>query len=488
MPGSSAPREKNPRREKPGNTGSSANPGRRPAHRRPPARKKPVPSRLPSLIALLIAVPVILVAGLQISGKMGEETPLPEEKTYAPPPGKALQVVSSATLCSTGDLLMHEPIFGGGYLAECYGDGEYNFSTLFQYLSDYVGQYDYAVANLETTLAGPELPYQGYPAFNTPDQLVPALRSAGFDLLLTANNHCNDNGLPGMTRTLEVIRNRSMETLGTRLTGEEKPYVIADLNGIRLGMLCYTYEDSHTPGTRTLNGNPLAPGAENLVCTFPLYGGEEARAGFYQSVADSLSAMEAEGADASVIYLHWGEEYRLNPTEDQRRMAQKLCDLGVDVIIGSHPHVAEPVELLTSGLDESHKTVCLYSLGNAVSNQRLGNIDAISTAHTEDGMLFNCTFRKYSDGSTYLTGVEVIPTWVNMFGNAAGHREYNILPLDNSCRQQWKQRFDLSDRSLDAAWQSYERTMNIVGKGLGETNIWLSRENHQRQTGETPAA
>ena len=69
--------------------------------------------------------------------------------------------------------------------------------------------------------------------------------------------------------------------------------------------------------------------------------------------------MEAEGADASVIYLHWGEEYRLNPTEDQRRMAQKLCDLGVDVIIGSHPHVAEPVELLTSGLDESHKTVCL---------------------------------------------------------------------------------------------------------------------------------
>ena len=431
---------------------------------------------------MLIAIPLILMGGLRLMESFQSAEAVQREEVPEPTLPDSVYVVSQATLSSTGDLLMHEPIYGGGYLAECYGDGNYDFSTLFKYLKEYASSYDFAVANLETTLCGPDKPYQGYPAFNTPDQLIPAVKSAGFDMLLTANNHCNDTGLQGIRRTLEVIRSRNLQTLGTRLSQEEKPYYIADLNGIKVGMLCYTYEDSSDPEKITLNGNPLAQEGRDLVCTFPLKGGEEAKTGFYQKTADQIAQMRQQGADAIVMYLHWGEEYRLNPTEDQKTMAQKLCDLGVDVIIGGHPHVAEPVQLLTGSTDTEHRTVCLYSMGNAISNQRLGNIDAINTAHTEDGMLFNVTFQKYSDGSTSIKNVEVIPTWVNMFGNDAGRREYNILPLDDSCRQQWREKYDLTDRSLQAAWNSYDRTMNVVGSGLGEVNMWLARQNNQKDT------
>ena len=481
MPGSSSQRHRTSRGGKTG--GRSTGNNRQPHH---PGRKRRRYSRLPSLLILLTVIPLLLIFGVRFAQNTGPS--LPEEAEEMPPQERQMPayVVSSATICSTGDLLMHEPIFGGGYLAECYGDGNYDFSSLFQYLKPYVEQYDLAAANLETTLRGPELPYQGYPAFNTPDALIPALRSAGFDMLLTANNHCNDTGTQGIQRTLEMIRSRSLTALGTRKDSREPEYYLADLNGIKVGMLCYTYEDSQDPGRITLNGNPLQ--AEDLVCTFPLYGGEQAREGFYQRVSQNLEQLQSQGADMTVMYLHWGEEYHLLPSEDQKNMAQRLCDLGVDVIIGGHPHVAQPIELLESRQDPDHKTVCLYSMGNAVSNQRYGTIDAIKTAHTEDGMLFTCTFQKYSDGSTCIADVMVIPTWVNMFGNENGHREYNILPLDNSTRQQWKQQFHLTDQSLEAAWNSYERTMDIVGGGLGETNRWISRQNNSRDMSSLPAA
>ena len=411
-----------------------------------------------------------------------QEGDFPEESvpalTEAP-----LQVVSTARISVTGDLLPHMKVFNKG--SAVYLDKQdYNFDPVFQFLTGYSDQADYAVANLETTLRGPDHPYSGNPKFNTPDQIVDAAKKVGFDMLLTANNHCNDTGLDGVLRTVQVIRDKGLTALGSNLNEEEKKYQIVDLNGIRVGMLCYTYEDSQNPNVVTFNYNELPRKASNLVCSFPLFEKAKSREPFYNEVSTLIAEMKDQGADAIVMYLHWGQEYHLEANADQKNMAQTLCDMGVDVIVGGHPHVIEPLELLTSSLDENHKTVCIYSLGNAFSNQRKEEMTSQKSGHTEDGMLFNFTFQKYSDDSVRLSDVEIIPTWVNMHQNDQDKREYNILPLENEKRDQWQQMFGIDAETSQRAAESYDRTIAIVGPGLEQVNAWLAGTD-QSQTGES---
>ena len=190
---------------------------------------------------------------------------------------------------------------------------------------------------------------------------------------------------------------------------------------------------------------------------------------FYTNVSDQIRAMEAEGAEAIVMYIHWGQEYQTKANSTQKTMAQKLCDLGVDVIVGGHPHVVQPVQLLTSTEDENHKTVCLYSLGNAISNQRK-NLMTLDTGHTEDGMLFSFTFAKYTDGEVLVDSVQILPTWVYMKKGTTN--SYKIVPLDKNVAD-WSASFKLSESATNQAKKSYERTMEIVKKGLDASNEFL---------------
>ena len=159
-----------------------------------------------------------------------------------------------------------------------------------------------------------------------------------------------------------------------------------------------------------------------------------------------------------MVYIHWGQEYQTTENATQRTIAQKLCDMGVDVIVGGHPHVVQPMDLLTSTTDSTHKTVCIYSLGNAVSNQRKEELkQSCPTGHSEDGVLFSVTFEKNSEGVVSVADVQVIPTWVNKITNGDGKVEYNILPLEDSQRQQWKNQFSLTDSQFTACQDSYQR-------------------------------
>jgi poly-gamma-glutamate synthesis protein (capsule biosynthesis protein) len=146
--------------------------------------------------------------------------------------------------------------------------------------------------------------------------------------------------------------------------------------------------------------------------------------------------------------------------------------MGVDVIVGGHPHVVQPMELLQSTLDPTHRTVCIYSLGNVVSNQREGIDPSFEGGFTEDGVIFNVTFEKYSDGSVHMANVDVLPTWVNMH-TTDGVKEYNVLPLDMRQESQWKEMFDISDETLKKAQDSYKRTMKILEDGLEECQTHL---------------
>lgn len=405
-----------------------------------------------------------------------EETAAPVETTEAPPETTLPEpehVVSTATISAQGDLLMHQPVF----LSCRQSDGSYDFESIFRYVKEYTASYDYAAANLETTFGGDAYPYQGNPTFNCPDPLVDSILDAGYDMLLTSNNHCSDTTASGIKRTLEVVRGADLATLGTHLNAEEPKYSIVDINGIKIGMLCYTYATGVTnDGRPALNG--LAPvGEAGLVNYFM----ENDLDTFYSEVEGHLAAMKDAGAEATMLYIHWGVEYQTTQNAKQDAIAQKLCDLGVDVIVGGHPHVVQPMALLESTVDPEHKTVCIYSLGNAVSNQRVGISDLFPTAgYTEDGALFTVTFEKYSDGTVYLADTDVLPTWVNMHSNK-GVKEYNILPLDKERESQWQELFELTDHNFSSAQKSYDRTMGIVGEGLTECQTYLQEQKTARE-------
>ena len=384
-------------------------------------------------------------------------------------------VIATARISAQGDLLMHKPLFDDRSIVK-QDDGSYDFSSIFKYFSEITASYDYAIANLETTFGGDDYPYQGNPAFNCPDPFLPSVVDAGYDLLLTANNHSYDTTMAGIKRTLETVRAAGLKTLGTRLTEEENRYEIVEVNGIKIGMICYTYTSGlSNDGRPRLNG----AGAMEEPALANWFHNQNPQK-MYDEVKVILEQMEAEGAEVSMMFIHWGNEYELTENGYQNRQAQALCDLGIDVIVGGHPHVVQPVEVLTSTTDPEHNTICVYSLGNAVSNQRHGNIPACPTAHTEDGILFEITFEKYSDGTVYVQSADILPTWVNLHHQNGGS-EYNMIPLKIDEKDQWQEKFSLSDEALRQAGASYDRTMKIVGEGLEEIQTFLASEKQARE-------
>lgn len=452
-------------------------------------QRSPIIQILLVLIAVLFVADVIVIglclktpggtkSNQKPSASQGNSnTPSPTDGTEVPTED-APQLVSTATVLSTGDILMHGKVINSGKQ----DDGSYNFDSIFQYVKSYSQAADFSVANLETTLCGTDngYAYAGNPKFNCPDAIVDSLKGAGFDMLLTANNHADDTSLVGYKRTLNVVREKGLDTLGTYLSADEQKWTIEEVNGIKIGMVCYTYSDGFSQnGYPLLNYNEVG---ENGILNYFTY---DKLPEFYTQLQGYLDEMKAAGAEATVVYLHWGEEYKWKtgegPNANQTAMAQKLCDMGVDVIVGGHPHVVQPVDLLQSGTDAEHKTIVLYSMGNAVSNQRKEEMQQSEpTGHTEDGVLFCVTFAKYSDGSVFVDSAELIPTWVNMHANS-GATEYNILPLEEATAAQWQAQFGLTDTQLANAKASFDRTQALTLTGMEKVQSYLAQQKQPQE-------
>lgn len=364
---------------------------------------------------------------------------------------------TEATVISTGDIMVHSTQLTGAKTAS----GEYDFTAFFKETEPYFKSADLAVANLEVTFGGTESgQYSGYPVFNTPDSLADAIKSAGLNLLITSNNHAYDTGLYGLKRTAQVLKQKGIEFTGTRETEEEPSFVVKELNGIKIGIANYTYETSgQTAGRKYLNGAIIAEEANGLINSFS-YDNIDS---FYSDAASVITEMKSGGADYIVFYMHWGNEYKTSPDTWQKTIAQKLSNLGVNMIIGSHPHVIQPVELIRSEDGES-TTVCVYSMGNCVSNQRQELMDSCPTGHTEDGMLFSFTLKKNGDG-TVLSGINLIPTWVNKYKGGSGYL-YTVYPLESP--EDGSAKYSLDSAAADKAAKSYARTKEIVAAGLTE--------------------
>ena len=434
------------------------------------------------LAPVAIVLSVILVGLILVVMFMGGDEPKPTDPiqtttaptttapTTVPPTTTEPPIVkeSSFTLSAVGDMLMHMPVVNSGYYANT---NSYNLDTIFTYFTDHVQSADFAVGNLETPLAGTDngYNYSGYPQFNCPDAIIDSMKTAGFDLVLTANNHSYDTRGVGLKRTLEVIRDRELGYLGTKVEADDPNFLVVERNGIKLGLACYTYEDNSDPAIKAPNYITMSAEHAPLINTFDYTNLNL----FYDELSDSMAQADQQGADAFVLFIHWGYEYQTTQHSIQSQIAQSLCDIGVDVIVGGHPHVVQPVELLTSTTDETQKTVCLYSMGNAVSNQRRQNMN-LNTGHTEDGVMFSVTFSRYSDGTVILESAECLPTWVNLHYNTeTAHNEYNILPLDKDITD-WKSAFNLTDSTLAGCEASYDRTMAIVGTGMEAVDAYLA--------------
>lgn len=441
---------------------------------------------------VLLAVLLILgVAAAFVLRTLGGEQESPENEQTQPPqtvavsteapaaetvtePTEPEPVVkeSTATIGATGDILLHDLVIKSGYDKET---DSYNYDNIFTFFSEYVSQVDYAAANLEVTLCGDDngYAYSGYPCFNSPDEIVDAAKAAGFDLLLTANNHSYDTKFTGFTRTQQVIDERGLDHIGTRLDAEEKNYIIREINGINIAMTCYTYCSAYTSaGNFKLNGNALSSEASKLVNAFHYKDLDT----FYTKLAGEMEQMKADGAEAVVMFIHWGEEYKTSPNDAQKKIAQQLCNMGIDVIVGNHAHVIQPVELLTSENDADQKTLCLYSTGNAVSNIFKSNSFPV---HTEDGMLFTFTFAKYSDGTVLVESADVLPTWVWRYDDENGVRKFRIMTMEEGV--DWQAKMDLTEELLTKCQESYDRTMELVGDGLETANAWFAQQQEETE-------
>ncbi len=425
-----------------------------------------------AVMTCLVAVLAVVMAGFVVGNDMVDiftttspvpSTTLPTTTEPTAPPVPTIE--STVTIGSAGDVLIHIPVYQNAKKS----DGSYDFSHLFTYSESEINDCDYFVANFETTLGGTQgRNYSGFPRFNSPDAIVDALKDAGIDCLLTANNHSYDTNGPGVKRTLEIIDKAKLDHTGTRKSEDEKQYLVKNIGGIKFGMVCYSYETPTSEGRKALNGLLVDAQTAPLINSFKPHKPEA----FYEELETNLKKMKKAGAEVTVVYIHWGEEYQLTQNAKQKEIAQALCDRGVDVIIGGHPHVVQPMDLLTS-TDGKHKTVCVYSLGNFVSNQRR-NLMGLKTGHTEDGLIFEMTFSKYSDGSVTFDSIDAIPTWVHLY-NEGGKKVHSIVPLEGSLDEKAAELgLNKTSNGLSQAKASMERTNALVSEGEKKCNDYLS--------------
>lgn len=271
-----------------------------------------------------------------------------------------------AELLFVGDAMQHQAQLDR---AKEIGGDHYDYSECFTYIAPEVTSADYAVCNLEVPLGGGPT-YSGYPCFSAPDSYAKALKDAGFDLFLTANNHCLDRRDKAARRTLTALDELGVDHIGTYHDAAQREKLvpfIKDINGIRIGFLNYTY------GT---NGIEPTEGAEIALI-------EKGR------MAEEIRKTRDAGAEIVVVTIHWGVEYVLIQNKNQENIADFLINQGVDLIIGGHPHVIQPMKVVRNE-KEDKDVLLVYSLGNFISNMK--------TADTRGGALVRAVIERDENG------------------------------------------------------------------------------------------
>jgi len=333
-------------------------------------------------LSIFIIVCVIIgVCGCKSEESVPVSAPVTEEKEP-----------EYISIVAAGDNLYHMPVVNSGKTE----DGSYNYSSIYSQLQPMIRDADISVIGQETIFGGKERGYSGYPLFNSPTDIGDTIASEGFDVVLHASNHAMDQTVSGIENTIEFWK-KYPEITVLGIHGSEEEYnqvVIKELKGAKLALLNYTYDT---------NGIPVPSDKYYMV---ELIDEEKIE-------RDALYA--EENADFTIAFMHWGTEYATKPNEMQKELSYKMADWGVDLIIGAHPHVIEPVEKITT--EKGNSLVVYYSLGNFVSRQ----LNAINLLGGVSKINLKCF-----DGEVEIDEYTLMPV-VTHYNTA--HNSFKIYPL-----------------------------------------------------------
>ena len=288
------------------------------------------------------------------------------------------------TLTAIGDVMCHNTQYWDAYQKET---NIYDFSYVFNDIKYDIQKGDIAVGSLETCFAGEERGYSNYPTFNSPDSLAYSLKDIGIDVLSTAGNHCLDMGFDGLSRTIDVLNKADISHLGTYQTQEERDKILFKYTkGLKVAFINYTY------GT---NGIPVPsdkPYCVNLIDK--------------DLIKKDIESAKSQDADVIVACMHWGTEYQTSANKEQEDLADFLFQNGVNIILGNHPHVLQPMEKRTVTLEDgsTQDGFIIYALGNFICDQNAEN--------TRNSIILNLSITKQVDGSITIDNVDYIPIYM----------------------------------------------------------------------------
>lgn len=345
-----------------------------------------------------------------------------------------LALIDTVSILFIGDVMQHRNQLQSAleYGQDTLYASSYDYSSYFEHTSTYILEADFTVANMEFALAG--APYTGYPSFSAPETLAEETAKAGVDLFLCANNHICDKGRKGLAATI-----RNYEAIGIPTTGlyadsasqsDNYPYIV-DIKGVRVAFINFTY------------------GTNGIKVPTPY------RVNMMDRKAVSAAIAKAKNMDADIIIAlpHWGTEYVTAADAGQKQWKEFLIREGVDAIVGTHPHIVQPVE---ADVKEDGTTVATaYSLGNFISNMSLSG--------TELGLMFRLDIAVGEDGEAGIAGHEAIPVWCSRAGRYSG--KFTVLPV--------KEFLDKRDEFIlksdyDKMKRTYERLKHLFEDGSEE--------------------
>lgn len=356
------------------------------------------------VLSLLTALLLILCLGgclRPVDGQIPSDSTAPAQTdttadTTAPEP-EPEPLDKSVNIRMVGDILLHEAVTESGLK----NDGSYSFDHLFANVKSEIEKADIALVNQEVILGGSEMGLSGYPAFNGPFEVGDAIAGAGFDIVLHATNHALDRGSRAVVNCCNFWRTSHPEVsfIGISDSAEKNNIVIKESKGIKIAFINYTY------GT---NGIPLPEGYPNAVTYLDA------------ETIRSDTAYAKENADFVVVCPHWGTEYTHEADSNQKYWTQLFLECGVDLVIGTHPHVTEPIEVLEQN---GHSMTVYYSIGNFVN----------STAQTGAGIadrmvgaMADVTLERDSAGNVRITDFGVIPLVTHLSEGYGGITTYKL--------------------------------------------------------------
>ena len=406
-------------------------------------RKLKIVNKTRFVIAIIILLVIIFVSIYALLTKISGDDVVETSAPLAESDISEIPIIEDKHISMSviGDIMCHNSQYTDAYVAS---SDTYDFSYVFEDIKQYIEPADIAIGNIETTFAGKERGYSNYPTFNSPEQLATNLKDLGIDVLCTANNHSLDKGYSGLTSTLKFLDDAGISHMGTYDSAEsQNEILIKDVNGIKIAFLAYTYG---TNGIPVPKNNPYCI---NLIDK--------------DLILKHLELAKEQEPDLICVNMHWGLEYKTKQNSEQEELADFLFTNGVDIILGSHPHVLQPMEKKTITLEDGSTKDCfvIYSLGNFISGQNQDN--------TRNSVILNIECTKSGEtNKTTIDSVSYVPIY--MYKSSSGKtKRYKVLDIEKSIENYENG----TDKSISQKTYSTLKTeLNKIKTTMGENIIF----------------